>query len=59
MVDSSFQIQGVQRPQKTQTRIFTMTADEAQATPDTVICIMIVFGNLHMFFLILGLVDHL
>ena len=37
--------QGNQRPQRTQTRIFAMTSGEAQANPDTVTCIMIVFGT--------------
>ena len=44
--DSSSETQGVQQPQKTQTRIFTMTVDEVQANPDTMIGIMFVFGTL-------------
>ena len=45
MVGSSFGTQRVQRPQRTQTRIFAMTADEVQANPDTVTDIMFVFGT--------------
>ena len=44
--------QGNQRPQRTQTRIFAMTSGEAQAIPDTVIGIMIVFGICHNGFLL-------
>ena len=42
---SIFRTQGVQRSQKTQTRIFAMTADEVQANPDTMTGIMFVFGT--------------
>ena len=45
MTGSSFGTQGAQRPQRTQTRIFIMTADEVQANPDTMIGIMFVFGT--------------
>ena len=45
MVGSSFGTQGVQQPQRTQTRIFAMTIDEAKANPETVTCIMFVFGT--------------
>ena len=37
--------QGAQRPQRTQTRIFTMKADEAQANLDFVTSIITVFGE--------------
>ena len=47
MTGSSLGTQGVQRPQKTQTRIFAMTIDEAQANPDKVTGIMLIFGT-HM-----------
>ena len=36
---------GVQRPQRTQTRIFAMTSREAQANSDTVTGIMIIFNT--------------
>ena len=42
---SSSGTQGVQRSQRTQTRIFTMKADEAQANPNFVTGIIIVFGE--------------
>ena len=42
---NSFGTQGVQWPQRTQTRIFTMTIDEAQTNLDTVIGTMFVFGT--------------
>ena len=45
MAGSSSRTRGVQRPQKTQTYIFTMTADKAQANPDTVTGIMFGFGT--------------
>ena len=45
MTSSNFGTQGVQQPQKTQTRIFAMTADEAQANLDTVTSIMFIFGT--------------
>ena len=45
MASSNSVTQGVQQPQRTQTRIFTMTANEAQANLDTVIGIMFVFGT--------------
>ena len=41
---SSFGTQRVQRPQKTQNRIFAMTVDEAQANLDFVTSIISVFG---------------
>ena len=41
---SSFGTQGVQRPQRTQTRIFAMIVDDAQANPDSVTGIIYVFG---------------
>ena len=37
--------QGAQRPQRTQTQIFTMTADEAQANPDSITGIITIFGE--------------
>ena len=43
MASSSFETEGVQRPQRIQTHIFAMIVDEAQANPDTMIGIMIVF----------------
>ena len=46
VVGSSFGTQRVQRPQRTQTRIFAMIVDEAQANLDIVIDIMFVFGTL-------------
>ena len=42
MAGSSF---GTQRPQKTQTHIFEMTANEAQANPGTMIGIIFVYGT--------------
>ena len=42
---SSLGAQSTQRPQWTQTRIFAMTADEAQANPNSVTCIIYVFGE--------------
>ena len=42
---SSSGTQGVQRPQRTQTRIFAMTADEAQANPNFVTSIITIFGE--------------
>ena len=45
MVGNSSGTQGVQRPQMTQTRIFAMTVDEAQANPDTMTSVMFVFGK--------------
>ena len=45
MTGGSSGTQGVQRPQRTQTCIFAMSADEAQANTDTVIGIMFVFGT--------------
>ena len=53
MVGSSSGTQGVQRPQRTQTRIFAMTADEAQVNLDIVTRIMFVFGTLARVFLIM------
>ena len=44
-VGSSSGNQGAQRPQRTQTQIFTMKADEAQANPDSVTGIITVFGE--------------
>ena len=44
-VESSSGAQSTQRPQRTQTRIFTMTADEAQANPDSITSIISVFGE--------------
>ena len=44
VVGISFGTQGVQRPQRTQTRIFAMTADEAQANLDTMTGTIFVFG---------------
>ena len=41
---SSSGTQGNQQPQSTQTRIFALTSGEAQANPDTMTSIMIVFG---------------
>ena len=41
----NFRTQGVQRPQRAQTRIFAMTSGEAQANLNIVTCIMIVFGT--------------
>ena len=55
---SSSGAQGAQRPQRTQTRIFAMTADEAQANPNSVTSIISIFGE-HGFCLILELVGHL
>ena len=49
MAGSSFGTQGVQQPQRTQTHIFAMTADEAQANPNFVSGIMFVFGTLVRF----------
>ena len=49
VASSSFGTQGVQRPQKTQTLIFSMTTDEAQANPNIVSSIMFVFGTLARF----------
>ena len=45
MASSSFGTQGAQQPQRTQTRIFAMITNEAQANPDTVIGIMFVFDT--------------
>ena len=45
MVGSSFGTQGVQRPQRTQTGIFAMIADETQANSDRVTSIIFVFGT--------------
>ena len=45
MAGNSSKTQGVQQPQRTQTRIFAMTTNEAQANPDTVTGIMFVFGT--------------
>ena len=42
---SSSGAQGAQRPQRTQTRIFVMTADKAQANPDSVTGIISVFSE--------------
>ena len=42
---SSFGTLGVQRPQMTQTEIFAMTADEAQANLNTITDIITVFGE--------------
>ena len=42
---SSSGAQDTQRPQRAQTRIFAMTADEAQANPDSVTGIIFVFGR--------------
>ena len=42
---SSSRIQSTQRPQRTQTRIFAMTADEAQANPNSITSIIFVFGE--------------
>ena len=41
----SSRTQGNQRPQKTQTRIFSMTSGEAQANSDSMTSTMIVFGT--------------
>ena len=43
--ESSSRNQCAQRPQRIQTRIFTMTADEAQANPDSVTGIITIFGE--------------
>ena len=43
--ESSSGAQSTQRPQRTQTRIFAMTTDEAQANPDSVTGIISVFGE--------------
>ena len=43
---SSLETQSTQQPQQTQTRIFTMTADEAQANPNSITGIISVFGEL-------------
>ena len=45
MAGSSSGTQWVQRPQGNQNCIFAITADEAQANPDTVSSIMLVFGT--------------
>ena len=45
VVGSSSGAQGAQRPQRTQTRIFAMTADDAQANPDSVTGIISIFGE--------------
>ena len=42
---SSSKVQSTQRPQRTQTRIFAMMADEAQANPDSMTGIIFVFGE--------------
>ena len=42
---SSLEIQSTQRPQRTQTRILAMTADEAQANLDSVTGIISIFGE--------------
>ena len=42
---SSSGAQGAQQPQRTQTRVLAMTADEAQANPDSVTGIISVFGE--------------
>ena len=42
---SSSKIQSTQQPQWTQTRIFAMIADEAQANPDSITSIIFVFGE--------------
>ena len=42
---SSSETQRVQQPQKTQTHIFAMTADEVQANSDTVTSTMFIFGT--------------
>ena len=42
---SSSGAQDTQRPQRAQTRIFAMTADEAHANPDSVTGIIFVFGR--------------
>ena len=42
---SSSGTQGVQRLQRTQTRLFAMTTDEAQNNPDSVIGIITIFGD--------------
>ena len=44
-VGSNSGTQSMQRPQQTQTRIFAMTADEAQANPNSIIGIISVFGE--------------
>ena len=59
MEGSSSGTQGVHQPQRTQTHIFAMIADEAQANPNTVIGIMIVFGTPTRVLLIPDLVNHL
>ena len=43
---SSSGAQDVQRPQRTQTRLFAVTADEAQANPDSVTSIIFNIGKL-------------
>ena len=42
---SSLGAQGAQRPQRAQTRVFAVTADEAQANPDSVTGTIFVFGE--------------
>ena len=42
---SSSGAQSAQRPQRAQTRVFAMTADEAQANPDSVTGIISVFDE--------------
>ena len=42
---SSSGAQGAQRPRRAQTRVFAMTADEAQANPDLVTGIISIFGE--------------
>ena len=42
---SSSAAQDAQRPQRTQTRIFVMTADEAQANPNSMTSINSIFGE--------------
>ena len=59
MASSSFGTQGVQRPQRTQTRIFTMTVDKAQTNQDMMTSIMFVFGTSARVFFILGPLGHL
>ena len=53
---SSLGAQSAQRPQRAQTCVFAMTADEAQANPDSVTGIISISVNQHGFCLILELV---
>ena len=58
VTESSSRAQSILRPQRTQTRIFVMTTDEAQANPNSMTCIIFVFGEPTRVLFDSGLVDH-